>query len=195
MISEKQLIANRENARKGGPKTAEGKAVVSRNALKHGLTGKDLLVGNTKLTELEKFKEAFYKDLRPQGAVETMLADRIWSSAWRLNMIVGFESDYLNIHYRDKDFSQFTEEVRNRVARRRLLLRQEKFGNPLAILERYHTSNERRMYKALHELERLQSARKDEQPLGPTIVIDASINSTEVTRPICEGSITERSNP
>jgi hypothetical protein len=36
--SEKQKAANRRNAKKStGPKTVEGKAAVSRNAIKHGL--------------------------------------------------------------------------------------------------------------------------------------------------------------
>ena len=44
MVSEKQLLVNRENAKKGGPKTSEGKAAVRFNALKHGLLCKDLLL-------------------------------------------------------------------------------------------------------------------------------------------------------
>jgi hypothetical protein len=38
MATEKQINANRKNAQKStGPKTAEGKAAVSQNAVKHGL--------------------------------------------------------------------------------------------------------------------------------------------------------------
>jgi hypothetical protein len=38
-LSEKQLLANRRNADSStGPRTPEGKAAVSRNALAHGLT-------------------------------------------------------------------------------------------------------------------------------------------------------------
>ena len=37
MLSQKQLKANRKNARKGGVKTDEGKAIAKYNALKHGL--------------------------------------------------------------------------------------------------------------------------------------------------------------
>ena len=37
MVSERQLQANRENAKKGGVKTEEGKSVIKYNAQKHGL--------------------------------------------------------------------------------------------------------------------------------------------------------------
>ncbi|MHC4445109.1 MAG: hypothetical protein ACYTA5_21125 [Planctomycetota bacterium] len=46
-ISEKQLQANRQNAKKStGPKTPEGKARSSQNALKHGLLARQILIND-----------------------------------------------------------------------------------------------------------------------------------------------------
>ena len=46
MATEKQINANRQNAQKStGPKTAEGKAAVSQNAVKHGLFAQSLIYG------------------------------------------------------------------------------------------------------------------------------------------------------
>jgi len=42
--SQKQLEANRQNAKLGGVKTEEGKAVSKYNALKHGLLSKEVLL-------------------------------------------------------------------------------------------------------------------------------------------------------
>jgi len=45
MMSSRKVEANRRNARKStGPKTATGKKMVSRNAVKHGFFSKWLLV-------------------------------------------------------------------------------------------------------------------------------------------------------
>ena len=82
-----KIEANRQNAQKStGPKTAEGKAAVSKNAVKHGLFI-DLLIRG----ENEAYYEVFYNEmlanLAPVGSVETMLAERIISLWWRLRRV------------------------------------------------------------------------------------------------------------
>jgi len=45
MTSDKQIEANRRNARKStGPQTPEGKAKVAQNAVKHGLLAEHILI-------------------------------------------------------------------------------------------------------------------------------------------------------
>ena len=47
MASEKQLIANRANAkRSSGPKTSTGKALSRMNACKHGLTAEAIVIAD-----------------------------------------------------------------------------------------------------------------------------------------------------
>src|SRR5260370_30377070 len=54
MVSEKQLEANRQNARKStGPRSAEGKFRASRNAVKHGLTAESVVLPNEDPAEYE----------------------------------------------------------------------------------------------------------------------------------------------
>ena len=43
MISDKQLNANKNNAKFGGVKTEEGKKVIRHNAFKHGLTSSSII--------------------------------------------------------------------------------------------------------------------------------------------------------
>jgi hypothetical protein len=73
MVSEKQLVANRENGKKGGPKTAEGKAIVRLNALKHGLFAKDLVLNDEDEEVLEEIRQRLLVELEPQSMVEEML--------------------------------------------------------------------------------------------------------------------------
>lgn len=182
MVTNKQLIANRENARKGGPKTVEGKAVVSRNALKHGLTGRDLLIGNEKLADVERFRKSFYDDLSPQGAVETMYVDIIWSSAWRYIMAVNAESNYLEARLDDNLFDSHNKPRLASHIWEAVIIQEVQYNNPLALLHRYQTSYERRMYKALHELERLQAARNGEKSPA-TLAIDIDVSNDDQPGP------------
>ena len=86
MISEKQLAANRENAKKStGPKTEETKKIVSQNALRHGLTGQVTLMPDEDRTAHDNFCTAIVADLAPEGALETQLAQSIAEDNWRMN--------------------------------------------------------------------------------------------------------------
>ena len=51
-ISQKQLEANRQNAKLGGVKTEEGKAISKYNAIKHGLLSKEVLLEGEDETKL-----------------------------------------------------------------------------------------------------------------------------------------------
>jgi len=84
MATEKQINANRQNAQKStGPRTSEGKAAVSQNAVKHGLFSDSLIRGENP-SVYEAFHDEMLADLAPVGAVETMLAERVISLWWRL---------------------------------------------------------------------------------------------------------------
>ena len=85
MATKAQIDANRENAKKStGPRTDEGKAVSSQNAVKHGLCAREAVIHGEDPAQFELYREAFLADLRPVGPVETMLAERVVSLAWRL---------------------------------------------------------------------------------------------------------------
>lgn len=87
-MSLKQIEANRRNAQKStGPRTAQGKAVSKRNALKHGILSKQVLVRGRNLREnpreFARLHQEFCDDLQPVGPVEAMLVDQIVTAHWR----------------------------------------------------------------------------------------------------------------
>jgi hypothetical protein len=88
-VSEKRLTANRRNAQKStGPRTPEGKAKVSQNALKHGLYSRRAIITSPRLPE----NHADYHSLlgvltakfAPNSTVEHFLVQRIANFAWQL---------------------------------------------------------------------------------------------------------------
>jgi hypothetical protein len=84
MATDKQIKANRKNAQKStGPKTDEGKAAVSQNAVKHGLFTDSVVTGETE-AEYEAFHGELLAELAPRGVMELLLAERVVSLWWRL---------------------------------------------------------------------------------------------------------------
>jgi hypothetical protein len=84
MATQKQIKANRKNAQKStGPKTAEGKAAVSKNAVKHDLFTDSVVTGETE-AEYAAFHGELLAELAPRGVVELLLAERVVSLWWRL---------------------------------------------------------------------------------------------------------------
>ncbi len=85
MATEAQVAANRLNAQKStGPRTAEGKAVVAQNAVKHGLLAREGVLRGEDGEEFERHREALLEQLNPAGPLEVILAARIVDLTWRL---------------------------------------------------------------------------------------------------------------
>jgi hypothetical protein len=85
MVSKKQVSANRENAKKStGPKTTEGKAKSSKNAIKHGLTACCNVIELEDREEFGFFRNQMLDELYPIGPMQYRLAERIVSISWRL---------------------------------------------------------------------------------------------------------------
>src|SRR5579863_10235451 len=94
MISDKQLEANRSNALLStGPKTEEGKKHSRINGLRHGITGQVITMTDEDRAAHDQLSSALMKDLAPQGAMETQLAQRIATDSWRLNRISAVEDN------------------------------------------------------------------------------------------------------
>ena len=93
-MSEKRTAANKKNALKStGPKTPEGKARASMNALKHGLRAVSLAVPYLEAPEdWTAHHDQVVRDLAPVGYLETVLSERAAALLWRLGRAVRYES-------------------------------------------------------------------------------------------------------
>jgi hypothetical protein len=85
MATAAQIAANRRNALKStGPRTAAGKAVSSRNALRHGMTARAALVLGEDPQDFKRFRAELLIALAPRDAREELLAETAVHAAWRL---------------------------------------------------------------------------------------------------------------
>src|SRR5579875_675029 len=83
-VTEKQLAANQANGSLShGPATPEGKAISSKNAMKHGLCARFFVLLPSENQEMfdDLFRQ-FVQDEKPVGSVETELVRRMAEYTW-----------------------------------------------------------------------------------------------------------------
>ncbi len=141
MASENQIAANRVNAQQStGPRTPDGKAASSRNAVTHGLTAKNIVpCTESEKIEFRTIHESAYAEWKPVGSGETFLVDRIVYSRCNLLRVTrllgeletGTLDDVLDPEY----------------------------AKPIARLNRYYAMHERSLYRALRALKAEQTNR------------------------------------
>ena len=114
MTTEKQNEANKQNALVStGPVTAEGKEIVSQNAVKHGIFARDLIIasgdGKEDEQEYRKLLDGLVLSFNPNGQMECLLVEKIAVDFWRLRRVLRFETgsirkflDMAVNHYYDK---------------------------------------------------------------------------------------------
>ncbi len=84
-LSARAAASRANGAKSKGPTTALGKARSAQNALKHGLCArKHVLLPDDSRAEFKALEGALLEDLRPEGALQTLLAHRLVAAAWRL---------------------------------------------------------------------------------------------------------------
>ncbi len=231
MTSQKQLEANRRNARRStGPKSAAGKTRAAGNALKHGLRAEQVVVAGEDAEAFDDLLALMHDEFQPQGVLELQLVERIAACTWRLRRAYRIEAEILEYqkaksrlevvedrmnkqvygrYLLPSDFTQDDHDnlkrlrVRARHARKEANLNRATLGgafyddsvnaSALSKLSRYETSIERALYRALHELQRLQSFR-DKGTASTQVVIDVDREDQAAKKPSrCSRSNLEKS--
>jgi hypothetical protein len=93
VTSLKQIDANRRNALLStGPSSSEGKEVVSRNAVKHGILSRSLLLDDESPEEYQALVIELQNNLQPHGVLEFTLVEKIAIALWRQKRLVRAET-------------------------------------------------------------------------------------------------------
>lgn len=88
-----QITANRRNAQRAtGPTSPEGKQIVARNALKHGLFAYRPVLAHEDPEAYEQLMADLTAQFRPVGPVETALIERIALTLWRQQRLTRAEA-------------------------------------------------------------------------------------------------------
>ncbi|MBF0453913.1 MAG: hypothetical protein HQL72_03725 [Magnetococcales bacterium] len=96
--SQKKIQANRKNATLStGPKTEAGKARSSMNAVRHGLFSQHLFLDDEYSDDYQALEEDLHHTLRPVGALEQTLVERIAVNMWRQRRLVQAETSMLDL--------------------------------------------------------------------------------------------------
>ena len=88
--------AESTNASKStGPRTPEGKERSSHNALRHGLTGRIVVLPSEDIAVYHAFCNELMADLAPETAIERQYAQTFCDTQWRLNRARSLEDGML----------------------------------------------------------------------------------------------------
>ena len=140
MSSPAQAAASAANALLStGPRTDAGKARSSRNAVKHGLTSKQLVIAPGEEEEFADFHGSLLAQLAPEGALEMGLFNMLVHAGWNLQRFRVLEAQLM------------TNGIQS--------LLDESTAKALDRLQRYAASNQRSYYSALKELRTVQTNR------------------------------------
>ncbi len=87
-----RLAANQANAQLStGPRTSQGKAISSLNAIKTGLTGRTVVLPSDDAADYQRHVLAYEKECTPVGSQECDLVQSIADCVWRLRRICTLE--------------------------------------------------------------------------------------------------------
>jgi hypothetical protein len=98
MSTEAQIMANQSNSQKStGPRSPEGKAVVSQNAVKHGLFALEAVISGERRADFDLYRDEMLSELAPVGPMESMLAARVVSLSWRLKRVENMQNQAIDV--------------------------------------------------------------------------------------------------
>jgi len=174
MSTEAQILANRRNAQKStGPRTGEGKAAVSQNAVKHGLTASQIIFSENQ-PEFELYRDQMLAELIPASPMESMLAERIVTLSWRLKRTCRIQNqtiDVMNADNKSSPLAKLTQSLffkgHNRpqgdpsdsapdLVLGRIAIKDFSNARVLERLLMYERRMEHSLYKTILELQRLK---------------------------------------
>ena len=179
MTTETQIITNRRNTLKStGPRTPKGKAAVSQNAVKHGLSARSAVISSESQADFDLYRGRILDELAPTSPMESMLAERIVNLSWRLKRVCSIQNqtiDALSAPDTSGPLSKLTQSLFSKGQQRpqehpsepspdlslgRLAIKDFSDARGLDRLLMYERRIEHSLYRTIIELQRLNLIKK-----------------------------------
>ena len=152
----------------GGPKTPEGKQRSAMNSVRHGLTGKTVVLPNEDPAQFQELVDDYFADFAPVSAIEIDLVHELAVCRWRLQRIWKIETYAFELTLErkrpdvDAEFSGCSTGMRTALA----FLSMADESKALSLLLRYETRLTRRFNEILKALQAMQKerAKRDAAP-------------------------------
>jgi hypothetical protein len=191
---QKRKQARLNGAKAAGTKSPAGIQKSSANSLKHGLTGKAIVLSNESQTQFDELHLTYVQEFEPQTGVEMDLVDQMVAAQWRLRRIWRLQTAALDLKMDQqeaeiaKTFHQIDQPTRTNVAFT-AMANEEK---ALDLYLRYETAYTRMHQRAMNSLSKLrkEKLRNDpeppSEPSGPSDPhVSTSVNvNCETTPPV-----------
>jgi hypothetical protein len=86
----------------GGPKTAAGKAIVARNAVKHGVLAQTpVIAGIEREEDWQRLRQGVLEFFELEGPFFEALGDQVAAAVWRLYRVIRFETEAIRQYIED----------------------------------------------------------------------------------------------
>ena len=162
MATSRQITSNRANAQLStGPRSDAGKAVSSRNGLRHGLTSKQIVIPGEDPEAYDALRLELHDDYAPANAAEATLVDHIAEQTWRLQRVRRAEAAMFHILMHEESDGQIAAALVDGCGE-------------LEKIRRYEVSIERSFHRAIEQLRKLQKERRATQPAVETGFVSQS---------------------
>ncbi len=189
-MSSRQLRkqARLNGAKAAGTKSPAGIQKSSINALKHGLTGKAVVLSNESQMHFDELHLTYVQEFKPESTVEMDLVDQMVSAQWRLRRIWRMQTAALDLKMDQQEaeiakaFNQIDQTTRVTVA----FTAMANEGKALDLFLRYETAYTRMHQRAINSLSKLrkEKLRNDpEPPSEPSASTSINVNC-ETTPPV-----------
>src|ERR1700691_1137600 len=150
--------AQTQKSKSTGPRTPEGKARSCVNALRHGLTGRVVVLPSEDMNAYQAFCAELLADLAPETALERQYAQTFCDTQWRLNRARSIEDSMLSLGHFEAagDIDTAHPEIHAALTAARVFREDSKSFVNLSL---YEQRLQRTLKESLRQLQELQAKR------------------------------------